>query len=72
MKISQLKKKYKNQWILAEVIKEDELNRVTDVKPLAHSTNRNEIYEKLTKQKGKHVMTLYTGETPPKGMVYSF
>ena len=73
MKVSTLKKKFKNQWVLAEVLKEDELNRVIEVKPLVHSRDRAEIYDALSEvKKNKHVTTIFTGELPPKGMVYSF
>jgi len=73
MKITNLKKKFKNQWILAEVLKEDRLNRVLEVKPLVCSKNRDEIYQALSRIKDeKHVTTIYTGELPPKEMVYAF
>lgn len=73
MKMATLKKKYKNQWVLAEVVKEDKLNQVVKAKPIAHSKNREVIYRTLSKvKKGKHVTTLYTGKLPPKGMVYAF
>lgn len=73
MNITSLKKKYKNQWVLAEVLKEDKLNRVVEVKPLVHSKDREEVYNALTTIKpGKHITTLFTGKLPPKGMVYAF
>ncbi|MEK7550874.1 MAG: hypothetical protein AAB535_03780 [Patescibacteria group bacterium] len=73
MKIAELKKKYKNEWILAEVIKEDKLNQVTEANPIAHSGDRSVVYKELTKVKGKkHVTTIYTGKLPQKGMVYAF
>lgn len=73
MKISTLKKKFKDQWVLAEVLEEDSLNRVVKVKPLVHSSNREVVYNALAKlRRGKHVTTIYTGEIPPKGMAYAF
>jgi len=73
MEVAKLKEKFKNEWVLAEVIKEDNLNRVLEVKPLVHSKNRTKVYEALSKVgKHKHVTTIYTGKIPPKGMVYSF
>lgn len=73
MKVSTLKKKFRNQWVLAEVLKEDSLNRVVEVEPIIHSKNRTEIYDALSKvKKSKHVATIYTGKLPPKGMAYTF
>lgn len=73
MKVTSLKRKFKNQWVLAEVLKEDRLNRVVEVKPLVHSKDRDRIYQALSHLKNeKHVTTIYTGELPPKEMVYAF
>lgn len=73
MKISALKKKFKDEWILAEVLQEDKLNRVVEVKPLVHDSDREVVYNALAKvEKGKHVTTIYTGKIPPKGMAYAF
>ena len=72
MKISTLKKKFKNQWVLAEVVKEDKLNRLVEVEPIVHDRERAKIYDAISKVKNKHVATIYTGKLPPKGMVYAF
>lgn len=72
MKITTLKRKFKNQWVLAEVLKEDKLNRVVEVKPLVHSRERSKIYSALADvDYGKHVTTLYTGKIPPEHRVYA-
>lgn len=67
MKISEVKKKYKNTWVLAEVLKEDKLNRALEIKPIATSQDRNEIYDKLASLSeretyGKTFTTIYTGK----------
>lgn len=63
MKISEVKRKYKNTWVLAEVIKENELNEPVEVKPVMASKDRNKLYERIaTLPKGTHVATLYTGK----------
>lgn len=73
MKISTLKKKFQNEWILAEVLKEDKYNRVQEAKPIFHAKDRTGVYEALAKVKHKtHLATIYTGKLPPKGMVYAF
>lgn len=73
MKTSQVKKKYKNEWVLGEVIKENEASEPIDVEIITHSKNRDDIYNALQKVKsGKHVTTLYTGEIPKKGYAVAF
>ncbi len=63
MKIAEVKKKFKNTWVLLEVIKENKLNQPVEVKPLLASNDRNKIYEGIAKvPKGKTVTTLYTGK----------
>lgn len=63
MKIAELKKKFKNTWVLAEVLKENELNQPVDVKPIMASEDKNKIYDRIAKvPKGKTVATLYTGK----------
>lgn len=63
MKISEVKKKFKNTWVLLEVIKENKLNQPVEVKPLLASNDRNKIYDRIAKvPKGKTVATLYTGK----------
>ncbi|MBI4225733.1 hypothetical protein HY612_01330 [Candidatus Roizmanbacteria bacterium] len=73
MKIADLKKKYKNKWILAKVIKETKEHKVLEMNPLVISDKRDDIYKSLAKlKKGAHVATLYTGEIPAKGMSFTF
>lgn len=63
MKITDIKKKFKNSWVLAEVIKENALNQPVDVKPILASKDRNKIYDKLAKlPKGKLFASIYTGK----------
>lgn len=73
MTIEEIKKKHKNQWILAKVLKEDRLNRVTEAEVVLASPNKEEIYKALSKVKeGEHICTFYTGEILPKGMAFAF
>jgi len=73
MKIADLKKKYKNKWILAKVIKETKEHKVLEMKPLVISDKRDEVYKSLSKlKKGAHVATFYTGKIPAKGMSFTF
>ncbi len=71
MKISEVNKKYKNTWVLAEVLKQDKLNQPTDVKPIMVNKNRYELYKRIsTLPKGTHIATLYTGEVKGAFLFY--
>ena len=67
MKVKDVEKKYKNEWVLVEILKEDELGQPIDVKLLAHSKNRDDVYTRLKETKSKYVSTFYTGKIPQKG-----
>jgi len=47
----EIKKTYKDEWVLVEVINEDEKGSPTKVKLLAHSKARDEIYDVLKRMK---------------------
>ena len=71
MKISEVKKKFKNTWVLAEVIRQDKLNQPVDVKPIMANKNRYELYKKIsTLPKGTHIATIYTGEVKGAFLFY--
>ena len=71
MKISEVNKKYKNKWVLAEVLKQDKLNQPVDVKPIMSSKNRYDLYKKMaTLPRGIHVATMYTGEVKGAFLFY--
>lgn len=71
MKIVEVKKKYKNTWVLAEVLKQDKLNQPTVVKPIMVSKDRNELYKKMAMlPRGTHVATIYTGEVKGAFLFY--
>ena len=67
MKINEIKKKYKDEWVVAEILEEDELGTPIQVKVLAHSKSRDDTYEALRKAKDKYTYHFYTGEIPKKG-----
>ena len=71
MSIEDVKRTYKNEWVLVEVLEEDELNRPTRVRLITHSKNRDEIYEALERNKG-YIFQFYTGEIPKKGYAVAF
>jgi len=72
MRIEEVKKQYPNEWVLAEVLKEDELGRPTEVTVIAHSKNRDDTYAAMRNTKSKYTYHFYTGEIPKKGYAVAF
>jgi len=68
MKIDEIKKKYKDEWVLIEVLKVDEFGAPVEGEVIAHSESRDEIYEKQRKMK-EDLAIIYTGEIPKEGYV---
>lgn len=64
MRTENLWKKYKNEWILVEVLKESSQNQPKEVRVLAHGKNREEIYDQLLKmaKKVKHLAIIFAGK----------
>ncbi len=71
MKVAEVKQKYKDEWVLAEVLEEDELNRPTEVDVILHSKNRDDTYREMKNKKHKYTYHFYTGELP-KGYAVAF
>ncbi len=72
MNINEVKKKYKDEWVVAEILKEDELGTPIKVKVLAHSKSRDVTYKALREAKDKYTYHFYTGEIPKKGYAVAF
>jgi len=72
MDIEEIKNKYKNEWILVEVLSSDELGRPKDVSLIAHSKNRDDTYEAMKRVKIKNMAHFYSGEIPKKGYAVAF
>ncbi len=64
MKMQQIRKLYKGEWVLIEYTKLDEDLKVVEGEVIAHSPNKEEIYRKLLKTKGKDIAIEYLGEVP--------
>jgi hypothetical protein len=64
MKWNDIKKNFENQWVLLEVEKVDENFNPLEGEVLAHSKDKDEIYQKLLKIKPKEFSIEYTGEVP--------
>ncbi len=70
--IEEIKKKFKNKWVLMGVAEEDKLGRTISGKVLANSENRDNTYAMLKNFVGKYVYHFYTGEIPEEGYAVAF
>jgi hypothetical protein len=64
MRLSEIRKKYRDQWVLVEYSKLDKQLRVKDGKVLAHASSKEDIYKALLHTKGKNVAIEYCGKLP--------
>ena len=64
MKWVDIKKNFRNQWVLIEVKNVDESFNVLEGEVLAHSKDKDEIYQKLLKIRPKEFSIEYTGKVP--------
>ena len=71
-KIEEIKRRYKDEWVLVEVIEEDELGQPTEVELIAHSKSRDDTYEAMRKTKATDIAHFYTGAIPKKGYAVAF
>jgi len=62
MNTEEIKKKYKDEWVLIEVTKVNELGQPLEGSVIAHSRNRDETYSAMKKTKANHIGHFYTGE----------
>ena len=72
MKLKEVEDKYRDEWVLVEVLKENEAGEPTHVKVIAHSKNRDFTYDAMNKIKGKYSYHFYTGKIPSKGYAVAF
>lgn len=64
MTIETVKRRYKDEWVLAEVLEQDELGEPIKLKVLKHSKSRDEIDEALEEFKYLFTYQFYTGKLP--------
>ena len=69
--INDFEKNYPNEWIIFEVLEENELKEPTKGKLVAHSKVRDEIDEISKTLKGDFGI-FFTGEIPKKGYAFCF
>ena len=64
MRLSEIKRKYRNEWVLIEYSKISASLQVKEGKVLAHASNKEDIYKALLRTKGKNVAIEYFGKVP--------
>ena len=64
MRLSEIKKKYRDEWVLVEFSKLDRDLQVKEGKVLAHASSKEDIYKALLRTRGKNVSIEYCGEVP--------
>jgi hypothetical protein len=64
MRLSQIRKKYRDQWVLIEYSKLATDLSVAEGKVLAHANTKEEIYQALLATRGKNVAIEYCGKLP--------
>lgn len=69
--LSKLKRRYPKEWLLLTDVVADELTRPIKGKLVAHSKNRDDIYDRLAHTRAKSVSVEYTGNVP-KDLVVVF
>jgi len=63
--IEEIKKKFKDEWVLVEVLEENEQGEPT-------SKERDETYKAMKQTSGKYVYHFWTGKIPTKGYAVAF
>ena len=66
-----LKRRYPKEWLLLSHVVADAQTRPIKGRLVAHSKNRDEIYARLGRTRGKSLGVEYTGDTP-KDLVVVF
>ena len=64
MKWDEIKEAFKDEWVLVQVEKVDESFNVIEGEVLAHSKDKDQVYQKLLQIRPKQFSIEYTGEIP--------
>ena len=64
MKWDEIKEAFKDEWVLVQVEKVDENYNVIEGEVLAHSKDKDQVYQKLLQIRPKQFSIEYTGEIP--------
>ena len=69
--IKELEKRYQDEWILVEVVEENEFQEPIKGKLIAHSKDRDELYERMKEAIGD-ISLFFAGDIPKKGYAVAF
>ena len=72
MNIGEIGERYKDEWVLVEVLKEDENGNPVEVRLIEHSKNRDDTYAAMKMYSEKYTYHFYTGKIPKKGYAVAF
>ncbi|MBW8049980.1 MAG: hypothetical protein FVQ77_06515 [Cytophagales bacterium] len=72
MNIKEITIKYKDEWVLVEVLQEDKGFNPVKVRLLAHNKNRDDTSSAMIKYAEKYTYHFYTGEIPKKGYAVAY
>jgi hypothetical protein len=64
--IEELKQKYPDEWIIVEVLEEDESGEILNSRLITHTKDKEEVL-KINKEFKGYIYTFYSGEVPKKG-----
>jgi aminopeptidase C len=64
MKWKEIQKAFTDQWVLIQVEKVDEFFKVVEGQVLAHSKDKDEVYQRLLQIRPKEFAIEYTGLIP--------
>lgn len=64
MRMEEIRKHYRDEWVLIEYTKLDDDLNVIEGEVIAHSPNKEEIYQAQMKLQGRSLAIEYLGEIP--------
>jgi len=67
-KIENIRKRIKDEWLLIDVTKVDKVNQAVEGRLLAHTKDRDEIWQRAREHKGD-LLVMFSGEPIPEGMI---
>ena len=71
--IRSIRRRYRHEWLLINVQKFDEITTTpTHGRLLAHSKDREVIYDRLLQTRVRLPLVTYSEDTPPKGYAVAF
>jgi len=67
-KIVNIRKRIKDEWLLIDITKSDKVNQAVEGRLLAHTKDRDKIWQRAREHKGD-LLVMFSGEPIPEGMI---